>query len=419
MFFRKKNSPWNTNYREFKKNFRDNKDYNTILTDKLQMSLNTFKTRKNNHMVVLGGNGSGKHRFVVLPNLLQANCNYVVNDMDGEMYHQTKDFFKEQGYNVKVIDFKNPDNSQHYNPFYYFNNEEDIKDIVNCLTAEIEDKFIKDTARILLLAVCWLLIEYCSMSPHDISLLDIYRLVEGMDIKDKEKCEVSKLMHNIKPNSKADIYWKLFNSMSDVIKMETIVNIILQLKVLDKYNFIFYEYDSLNIEDFTDNKTILFIISNDVNDKVLINLINMQVFNSLSKIAEKQDNQKLPIHTRFILNEWNTISPVYNNFLEKVFIFSRRKELSVMILVHDIMQFKAIYGKDWEMTMDNCDTLLFLGCSGQSTLEYIRELFRYAGVQGSPEQDLSRCMVFIRGVKPFYDKKYNPIYHKNYKYLNN
>lgn len=292
----------------FRKNNRfadKNSDNNIILTDEVQLSLDTAKTGKNLNVCVIGGTGMGKIYNYVLPNILQANTSYVITDQDGYLLNKTGKFLKEQSYIIKVLNLNDTEHSNHYNPFDY---------------------------------VC-----------------------------DK-------------------------NEICDEMSVT--------------------KYDDMELNLIGDRKTAIFInvSMSSISCKGLSDVLITRIFNVLYDRAELFPNNQLPVHVRFMLNEFP--NSVYISDLEKHSAVCVHKNISVNIILQGIVQLKMIYS-NWDIILNNCDSILFLGSRSVGNLKYLPE---FIGIDADKMFALNddECVLNIRELLPIYGKKFDPEKHINY-----
>ena len=450
---------WFDDWKNFAKKYVDPKDEtNMIFSNEVKLNMNTRKTRKNNNVLVIGGSGTGKSRFMVKPNLLQANCSYVVTDPSGELL-QTQAYHLEaiQGYKIKVFDLTDMSKSSHYNPFNYIRDEKGVLLMVNCLIKNTNgdkkggDPFWEKSETALLLACCFYLIETLPKEEQNFS--NVMMLLNAAEIDEDDpdaKSELDILMDNLekeKPESMAVKNYKIFKMAAGKTAKSILVSAGVRLQV---FNFAEVKQltndDTLDLASLGDEKQALFVVipAADSTFNFLVSMMYSQLFETLYYHAEHEcKGKRLKSHVRFLLDEFANIGTIPE--FDKKLSTMRKYEISCTIILQSLSQLKAMYKDEWEVLVDNCDSFLFLGCQGKTTLEYVnqklgkatirskdssrsfgskgsrsesrkhegRELMTVTEISGMPDNN---CILFIRGMNPFYCTKFSLEKHKNYEY---
>lgn len=457
---------------------------NMIFTNTVFMSLDTRKTRKNNNVLVIGGSGTGKSRFVVKPNIMQANTSFVITDPSGDLLESTGHLLEEQGYDIKIFNLIEMENSDKYNPFVYIRSEEDVTRVVDCILKNTKsdkkqsggDPFWDDSIKALLSALfyyLWLeapkeeqnlkmimkLIRMAEVKEDDSEFesdLDImFRLLEEK-YRDREEAFNEEGIKYVENGEHIAVkQYKVFKLAGAKTASSILVSLAVRLSAfnLSKVANLTNE-DTINLSTIGDKKTALFVIIPDGNTtfNFLVAILYTQLFETLyyqadfgfNSVTGEKNGGRLKYHVRFILDEMANTGQIPE--LEIKIATMRRREISVTLILQNLAQIKNLYEKTWEIITGNCDSFLFLGGQEQSTLEYVskklgkatidkRSSSRTRGKQGSSSQSWdilgrelmtpdevakmkdSDCILFIRGNKPYFSKKFVIENHKRYKEL--
>jgi len=439
----------------------ESKNKNFIFTDNVYFSMLGRDTMRNCNILVAGGSGAGKSRFMVKPNMLQANCSYVVTDPSGELLETLGTFLKEQcGYQIKVLNLVQMDMSSRYNPFHYIRNEEGVLSMINALIANTTppgsnkgDPFWEKSETALLLAICFYLYFECEEEDRNFSsVMKMLRMAEIKDGQDDAKSPLDIVFDDLaekNPEHIAVRQYKVFKSAgSGKTAQSILICAMTRLNVFDMSALSrLTEVDDLHLEDIGDRPTALFCITPvaDTTFNFIVALLYTQLFETLYFHAETAcKGKRLPVHVRFMLDEFANIGQI-PQFSEKLATM-RKYEISCTIILQTISQLKKMYKDDHETIIGNCDSFLFLGGQEQSTLELVskklgketirvRNSSRNVGGRNSggsmsynttarelmmPDEiakmDTSNCIYFLRGENPFFGNKFDYPKHSNYKY---
>lgn len=429
---------------------------NMIFSDKVFMSMNTRKTRRNNNIMVIGGSGSGKSRFVVKPNLLQANCSFVITDPSGELLETMGVYLENMGYEIRVFNLVEMKHSNCYNPFAYIRNEEGVLTMITALIknttpkgSSSNDPFWEKAETALLQALCFFLVSECN--PEDRNFSNVMKLLRCAEVREGQEdfdSTLDILFNDLKekdPEHIAVRQYAVFKQAAGKTAQSILVSCSVRLTVFNMTSITtLTSQDNIDLTSIGDKKVALFCITPvvDTTFNFLVALMYTQLFETLYFHAETQcKGKRLPIHVRFMLDEFANIGTI-PEFSQKLATM-RKYEISCTIIIQALSQIKAMYEKDWEVLIGNCDSLLFLGGSDQTTLKYISERLgketirsqnnsRSYGKQGSYSlsfnktgrelltadeiavMDNNNCILFIRGQYPFFTTKYNYPRHPNY-----
>lgn len=436
-----------------------NPEQNMLFTNTEGMSLDTRKTFRNNNVVVIGGSGSGKTRFYVKPNLMQCHSSYVITDPKGSLINETGKMLQQNGYKVKIFNLIDFAKSDHYNFFEYVHDEKDIlKLITNLITNTNGDKkggaadpFWEKAETALLEALfAFVLMEAPKNEQNIATIMELLRLAEVKEENENYKSPLDILFEDLKaenPDHFACKQYDLFKMAAGKTAKSILVSVGVRLATFNiKAVSDMLSEDTMELDKIGDEKTALFIVISD-SDRTfnfLAAMMYQQLFDSLFLRAEQKYGGRLPIHVRFLLDEFANIGLIPN--FEIYIATMRSREMSVNVILQNVAQLKGLYEKTWETITGNCDTLLFLGGKEQSTCEYISKMIGkttidlrttseskgQSGSYSNSGQVVGRelitpdevgllggneCILSIRGVRPFKSRKYIIEKHKRYKQL--
>lgn len=435
----------------------DNK--NIILTHDVFLSMNGRDTMRNLNVLVAGGSGSGKSRFVVKPNILQANCSYVVTDPKGELLASTGDFLKKRGYKIKVFNLSQMEHSCSYNPFNYIRDENGVLTMITALIqnttpkgASKGDPFWEKAETALLQAICFYLYYECR--PEDRNFTNVMKLLRCLEVREGQEDYDStldimfKTLKERDPEHIAVRQYAVFKQAAGKTAQSIMVSCSVRLTVFNMKSITkLTSIDNIDLTSIGTEKTALFCITPvvDTTFNFLVALLYTQLFETLYNYAEtKTKNIRLPVHVRFLLDEFANIGTIPD--FEQKLSTMRSYEISCTVIIQNLAQLKTMYKDSWESVTGNCDSFLFLGGQEQTTLEYVSKKLgketiktqntsRNVGGKGgggsmsynvtgrelmTPDEisrmSTSDCILFIRGLLPFFGKKYDYPKHPNYQY---
>lgn len=434
------------------------KDINAdkILTQNVRISYDGQKHRRNVLTLVCGGSGSGKTRFFAKPNLFQCNTSFVVLDPKGELTRDTGNLLKSHGYDVRVLDLINMDQSFCYNPFAYLKTDNDVQRLVTNLFkattpkgSQSNDPFWDTAASMLLMAlIFYLKYEAPEEEQNFPMVMEMMRYGEVHEDDDFYQSPLDELFRRLEmqdPNHIAVKYYKDYHSGS----AKTLKSIQITLASrLEKFNLETVNKltmtDELDLSSIGEKKVALFAIipDNDTSFNFLVSMLYTQLFQQLFWLADHKYHGRLPIHVHFLMDEFANVS-LPDDF-DKILSVMRSREVSVSIILQNLAQLKALFEKQWESIVGNCDEFLYLGGNEQSTHKYVSELLGKATIDTNtygkstghsgnystnyqntgrelmtPDEvrmlDNDKAILFIRGERPILDKKYDITKHPNYK----
>ena len=413
------------------------------------------KNARNKNVLVVGGSGSGKTRFWLKPNLLQCHSSYVVTDPKGTIVLECGQAMLKNGYKVKILNTINFKKSMHYNPFSYVHSEKDILKLVTTLMTNTKgegsggDPFWEKSERLLLTAlIAYLHYEAPVEEQNFATLLEMLNTMQVLEDDEEYQNPVDLLFEDLakkKPNSFAGRQYKLYKLAAGKTAKSILISCGARLAPFDIQELRdLTMYDELQLDTLGDKKTALFLIMSDTDStfNFLISMVYTQLFNLLCDKADDVYGGKLPIHVRCLIDECANIGQIPN--LEKLVATIRSREISACLVLQARSQLKAIYKDNADTIVGNMDSQIFLGGSEPTTLKDLSEMlgketidaFNTSDTRGnSPSYgttfqkmghellsrdelavlDGGKCILQLRGVRPFLSDKYDLTQHPNYK----
>ena len=413
------------------------------------------KNARNKNVLVVGGSGSGKTRFWLKPNLLQCHSSYVVTDPKSTILLECGNVMLKNGYKVKILNTINFKKSMHYNPFAYVHSEKDILKLVTTLMTNTKgegsggDPFWEKSERLLLTAlIAYLHYEAPVEEQNFATLLEMLNTMQVLEDDEEYQNPVDLLFEELakkKPNSFAGRQYKLYKLAAGKTAKSILISCGARLAPFDIQELRdLTMYDELQLDTLGDKKTALFLIMSDTDStfNFLISMVYTQLFNLLCDKADDVYGGKLPIHVRCLIDECANIGQIPN--LEKLVATIRSREISACLVLQARSQLKAIYKDNADTIVGNMDSQIFLGGSEPTTLKDLSEMlgketidaFNTSNTRGnSPSYgttfqkmghellsrdelavlDGGKCILQLRGVRPFLSDKYDLTQHPNYK----
>lgn len=431
-----------------------NSNNNKILTQNFQIGLDGRKHRRNLNFLICGGSGAGKTRFFAKPNIMQCNCSYVILDPKGEIVRDTGELLEKKGYTVKVLDLINMDKSHCYNPFVYLKNDNDVQKLVTNLFksttpkgSQSNDPFWDTAASMLLLSlVFYLWYEAPEEEQNFTMVMEMLRAGEVKEDDDMYLSPLDVLFERLEMRNPEHIALKYYRDYhSGSAKTLKSIQITLASR-LEKFNLeslsMLTMTDELELESLGEKKTALFALipDNDTSFNFIVSILYTQLFQQLFYTADHKYGGRLPVHVHFVMDEFANVS-LPDDF-DKILSVMRSREVSVSIILQNLAQLKALFEKQWESIVGNCDSFLYLGGNEQSTHKYVSELMgkenldlntygKSHGRNGSystnyqqtgrdlltPDEvrmlDNKYAILFVRGERPIKDLKYDILKHPN------
>ncbi len=430
---------------------------NKLLTQNTAIGLDGRAHRRNLNVLICGGSGAGKTRFYAKPNIMQANTSFIILDPKGELLRDTGHLLEREGYDIKVLDLINMEKSDCYNPFEYIHGDNDIQRLVTNIFknttpkgSQSNDPFWDQAASMLLKALVSFL--HYEAPPEEQNFSMVLDLIRQGEVSEEQADLVSPLddlferLEAEKPDHIALKYYRSYHSGS----AKTLKSIqITLLARLEKFNLsslaALTATDEMELDKIGDKKTAVFALipENDTSFNFVVGMLYTQLFQQLYYQADFVYGGRLKVHVHFVMDEFANIA-LPDDF-DKLLATMRSREISVSIIIQNMAQLKALFEKQWESIVGNCDEFLYLGGNEQSTHKYVSELLgketidtntygQSRGRNGSystnyqvsgrelltPDEvrmlDNKYALLFIRGERPVKDLKYDILKHPNVEY---
>lgn len=432
-----------------------NSSSNIILTQNMRLGLNAKKHRRNLNVLVVGGSGAGKTRFYAKPNLMQCNTSFIVADPKGEMLRSIAPLLIEKGYDIKVFNLIEPENSDGYNPFVYIRKDEDVIRLISNLiqnttpkNAQQNDPFWEKSEIALDSALMLYLLHEAPPEEQTFEML-MFLIENAATVEDDEdgyQSPVDILFNGLeeeKPEHIAVKQYKIFKQASGKTAKSILISAAVRLAAFNLPEIAkMTSYDNLDIGSLGERKRAIFCVipDNDNSFNYLVGMLYTKAFQALYFNADSNHVGELPVPVHIVMDEFANVA-LPDNF-ERILATMRSRRISVSIIIQNMAQLKALFKDSWENITGNCDTLLYLGGNEQSTHEYISKMLgketidtRTRGItkgqHGSSNTnyqnagrelltldevrllDNSNALIFIRGERPLIDKKFDILSHPN------
>ena len=426
---------------------------NKILTQNVKIGLDGRKHRRNLNVLVIGGSGAGKTRFYCKPNIMQANTSFVVLDPKGEQLRDTGYLLEQEGYEIRVLDLINMDRSHCYNPFVYLSNDNDVQRLVTNLFkattpkgSQSSDPFWDTAAQMLLLALMFYLLY--EAPPNEQNFAMVMEMIRAGEVDEVNRLPsaLDNLFNDLRKTDPYHISLKYYDAYhTGAAKTIQSIQITLASR-LEKFNLESLAKltitDEMDLEKLGEKKYAIFALipDNDTSFNFLVSMLYTQLFQQLFEVADKKYGGSLPVHVHFLMDEFANVS-LPDDF-DKILSVMRSRGVSVSIILQNLAQLKALFEKQWESIVGNCDEFVYLGGNEQATHKYVSELLgketidmntynRTLGSKGSytrndnlqgrelmtPDEvrmlDNRQSILFIRGERPVMDLKYDIMKHPN------
>ena len=433
-----------------------NKTSNKILTKNTRIGLDGRKHRRNLNVLVCGGSGSGKTRFYAKPNIMNANTSFITLDCKGEILRDTGALLEKKGYKIKVLDLINMEKSHCYNPFAYLRDDNDIQRLVTNLFknttpkgSQSQDPFWDQAAMMLLLALVFYLHYEAPEDEQNFPM--VMEMIRAGEVRENDDTFISPLdelfdrLEKRNPEHIAIKYYRNYRSGSGKTLKSIQITLVSRL---EKFNLdslaSITQTDELELWKLGEEKTALFAIipDNDSSFNFIVGMLYTQLFQQLYYQADMVHGGRLPVHVHFVMDEFANVA--LPDEFEKLLATMRSREISVSIIIQNLAQLKALFEKQWESIVGNCDEFLYLGGNEQSTHEYVSKLLgketidtntygQSYGLNGNyttnwqitgrelmtPDEvrmlDNQYALLFIRGERPVKDFKFDILKHPNVK----
>ena len=435
---------------------------NIILTQTERLTMNSRpkqpKYARNKNVVVIGGSGSGKTRFFVKPNLMQLHSSYVLTDPKGTVLIECGKLLQRAGYRIKVLNTINFRKSMHYNPFVYIRSEKDVLKVVNTLIVNTkgegeksaEDFWVKAERLLYCALIGYIWYEAPAEEMNFTTLLELINASEAREDDEEYQSPVDLLFADLEersPDHFAVKQYKKYKLAAGKTAKSILISCGARLAPFDiKELRDLMAYDEMELDTIGDRKTALFLIMSDTDStfNFVIAILQSQLTNLLCDKADDVYGGRLPVHVRFILDEFANIGQIPQ--FDKLIATIRSREISASIILQSQSQLKAIYRDNADTIVGNCDTMLFLGGKEKTTLKEISEIlgketidsfntsenrgkeishglnYQKLGKELMTQDEIATmdggmCILQLRGVRPFFSKKYDITKHPRYKYL--
>ncbi len=445
------------NVKSVVRRYMDKDSYkNIILSQNMRLGLNAKKHRRNLNVLVVGGSGAGKTRFYAKPNLMQCNTSFIVADPKGEMLRSIAPLLIENGYDIKVFNLIEPENSDGYNPFVYIRKDEDVIRLISNLiqnttpkNAQQNDPFWEKSEIALDSALMLYLLHEAPPEEQTFEML-MFLIENAATVEDEDESgyqsPVDILFQGLedeKPEHIAVRQYKIFKQASGKTAKSILISAAVRLAAFNLPEIAkMTSYDNLDIGTLGERKRAIFCVipDNDNSFNYLVGMLYTQAFQALYFNADNNHGGELPIPVHIVMDEFANVA-LPDNF-ERILATMRSRRISVSIIIQNMAQLKALFKDSWENITGNCDTLLYLGGNEQSTHEYISKMLgketidtRTRGItkgqHGSSNTnyqnagrelltldevrllDNSNALIFIRGERPLIDKKFDILSHPN------
>ena len=429
-----------------------NSNENKILTQHVAIGMDGRKHRRNVNVLVCGGSGSGKTRFYAKPNIMNSNTSFVVLDPKGELLRSTGKLLEQNGYTIKVIDLINMEKSHCYNPFVYLKTDNDIQRLVTNLFknttpkgAQTQDPFWDQAATMLLLALMFYLHYEAPEEEQNFPMvMEMIRAGEVKEDDDEYMSVLDMLFERLEmkdPEHIALKYYRSYHSGSGKTLKSIQITLISRLEKFNLESLAgITQYDELELGELGEKKMAVFAIipENDSSFNFIVGMLYTQLFQQLYYQADVVHDGRLPVHVHFVMDEFANVA--LPDEFDKLLATMRSREISVSIIIQNLAQLKALFEKQWESIVGNCDEFLYLGGNEQSTHEYVSKLLGKetidtntygqskgrSGTYSTNWQITGRDLLdsaevrlldnrygllFIRGERPVQDEKYDVMKH--------
>ena len=434
------------------KNYFENK----LLSQNVRIGLNGRKHRRNLNTIVIGGSGAGKTRFYGKPNIMQCNTSFAILDPKGEILRDLGHLLEKEGYVIRVIDLINMHKSHGYNPFKYIQDDKDVLKLINNLIrnttpkgAQSMDPFWEKSETALLEALCLFLLNEAPEEEQNFTM--VMEMIAAAEVREDDEEYISPLdelferLEERKPNTLAYKQYKIYKQAAGKTAKSILISVGVRLAAfnLDSIAGI-TTYDELELEKMGERKTALFAIipDNDSTFNFLIGMLYTQLFQTLYYQADIVHGGELPVPVHFMMDEFANVA-LPDDF-QKLLSTMRSRQIFVSIIIQNLAQIKALYKDDWESIVGNCDELYYLGGNEQSTHKFMSDYLgketldtntygKSHGMHGNYSTNYQQAgrelltadevrlldndygLLFIRGERPIFDKKYDLLKHPRIK----
>ena len=446
------------NTKQVNKKYADPKYFeNKLLSQNVRIGLDGKKHRRNLNTIVIGGSGAGKTRFYGKPNIMQCNTSFVTLDPKGEILRDTGYLLEKEGYVIKVMDLINMNKSHCYNPFEYIHDDKDVLKLITNLIrnttpkgSQTNDPFWEKSETALLEGLCLFLLHEAPKEEQNFTM--VMEMIAAADVREDDEYYISPLdrlfndLQREKPNSLAVKQYNIYKQAAGKTAKSILISVGVRLAALNLESIAsITSTDELELEKVGERKTAIFAVipDNDSTFNFLVGMLYTQLFQTLYYQADIVHGGELPVPVHFLMDEFANVA--LPDEFDKLLSTMRSRQIFVSIIIQNLAQIKALYKDAWESIVGNCDELYYLGGNEQSTHKFISEYLgketldtntygKSSGKSGSYStnyQQVGRelltadevrlldndyALLFIRGERPIFDKKYDILKHPNIKY---
>lgn len=446
------------NTKQVNKKYADPKYFeNKLLSQNVRIGLDGKKHRRNLNTIIIGGSGAGKTRFYGKPNIMQCNTSFVTLDPKGEILRDTGYLLEKEGYVIKVMDLINMNKSHCYNPFEYIHDDKDVLKLITNLIrnttpkgSQTNDPFWEKSETALLEGLCLFLLHEAPKEEQNFTM--VMEMIAAADVREDDEYYISPLdrlfndLQREKPNSLAVKQYNIYKQAAGKTAKSILISVGVRLAAFNLESIAsITSTDELELEKVGERKTAIFAVipDNDSTFNFLVGMLYTQLFQTLYYQADIVHGGELPVPVHFLMDEFANVA--LPDEFDKLLSTMRSRQMFVSIIIQNLAQIKALYKDAWESIVGNCDELYYLGGNEQSTHKFISEYLgketldtntygKSSGKSGSYStnyQQVGRelltadevrlldndyALLFIRGERPIFDKKYDILKHPNVEY---
>lgn len=446
------------NTKQVNKKYADPKYFeNKLLSQNVRIGLDGKKHRRNLNTIIIGGSGAGKTRFYGKPNIMQCNTSFVTLDPKGEILRDTGYLLEKEGYVIKVMDLINMNKSHCYNPFEYIHDDKDVLKLITNLIrnttpkgSQTNDPFWEKSETALLEGLCLFLLHEAPKEEQNFTM--VMEMIAAADVREDDEYYISPLdrlfndLQREKPNSLAVKQYNIYKQAAGKTAKSILISVGVRLAAFNLESIAsITSTDELELEKVGERKTAIFAVipDNDSTFNFLVGMLYTQLFQTLYYQADIVHGGELPVPVHFLMDEFANVA--LPDEFDKLLSTMRSRQIFVSIIIQNLAQIKALYKDAWESIVGNCDELYYLGGNEQSTHKFISEYLgketldtntygKSSGKSGSYStnyQQVGRelltadevrlldndyALLFIRGERPIFDKKYDILKHPNVEY---
>ena len=446
------------NTKQVNKKYADPKYFeNKLLSQNVRIGLDGKKHRRNLNTIIIGGSGAGKTRFYGKPNIMQCNTSFVTLDPKGEILRDTGYLLEKEGYVIKVMDLINMNKSHCYNPFEYIHDDKDVLKLITNLIrnttpkgSKTNDPFWEKSETALLEGLCLFLLHEAPKEEQNFTM--VMEMIAAADVREDDEYYISPLdrlfndLQREKPNSLAVKQYNIYKQAAGKTAKSILISVGVRLAAFNLESIAsITSTDELELKKVGERKTAIFAVipDNDSTFNFLVGMLYTQLFQTLYYQADIVHGGELPVPVHFLMDEFANVA--LPDEFDKLLSTMRSRQIFVSIIIQNLAQIKALYKDAWESIVGNCDELYYLGGNEQSTHKFISEYLgketldtntygKSSGKSGSYStnyQQVGRelltadevrlldndyALLFIRGERPIFDKKYDILKHPNVEY---